>query len=286
MNLDLSVHHGPVKPPRQRTSSARSKSKSRSRSRSRSSSGSTDGNGSRSRSNSNSNHAGNKNTTTTTTTTNNANADSPYDQDHIQILGLHTSNPIISYRDHLFSCYWADLLGTELFLSLKDEDEHGNVLIHEPTATTTTTAADSLHPLKRGNGFDLISANNVKIIGRRAHLISASGDSSQSHSAHTKNDNPQSQPSTTATPVTNQAQFIQELSRIKQAKGETDTVRTTLNVKRPQNIEERLRGWARTEEQMADIHRLSARAQNDDRDAQGELKDLYEQLGVGVSDKG
>ncbi|KAL8662774.1 MAG: hypothetical protein Q9168_008205, partial [Polycauliona sp. 1 TL-2023] len=38
-------------------------------------------------------------------------------QDRIQILDLHTRNPLISYDDRIYSCNWAATIGTDIFLA-------------------------------------------------------------------------------------------------------------------------------------------------------------------------
>lgn len=81
-------------------------------------------------------------------------------------------------------------------------------------------------------------------------------------------------------PQTNQALFLERLRNIKQSKGETDTVRTVFSLKRAQNLEERLRGWARTEEQLAEIQQLNDAALQGNSDAIAELEKIYNQLGA------
>ncbi|KAL8998170.1 MAG: hypothetical protein Q9169_002724 [Polycauliona sp. 2 TL-2023] len=41
----------------------------------------------------------------------------PKPQDRIQILDLHTRNPLISYDDRIYSCNWASTFGTDIFLA-------------------------------------------------------------------------------------------------------------------------------------------------------------------------
>lgn len=67
--------------------------------------------------------------------------------------------------------------------------------------------------------------------------------------------------------------------RVKQAKGETDPVRTVYSLKREQNLTERLRGWGRTEGQLADVQRLNDAAQQGDANAIAALEGLYARFG-------
>ena len=122
-------------------------------------------------------------------------------------------------------------------------------------------------PLTRGRDYDLVAANRVKILGHKANLISGSEPSTSTSTAATAT-------ATTTAKPTNQAQFLDRLASIKQAKGETDAVRTVFSTRRTQNVEDRLRGWARTEEQMADIQRLQEGVLRGDPQAVTELENL------------
>ena len=169
--------------------------------------------------------------------------------DRLQILALHTLNPIVSYQNQIFTCSWADLLGTELlFTSPQELDSESDSVL-------------------RGRDYDLLAANSVKILGRKANLISSSGVTV-------------SEPSTSAagTPTTtNQARFLDRLAAIKQDRGEPDTVRTVFSTRRSQNTtnpEDRLRGWARTEEQMLEIQRLQDAVLRGDSQALAALEEM------------
>ncbi|KAL1982970.1 hypothetical protein VTN96DRAFT_585 [Rasamsonia emersonii] len=201
--------------------------------------------------------------------TNGASIDQPPDavaEDRIQILDLHSPNPLISYQNHIFSCSWADVIGTELFFSKPEpEPEHAGLTC-----------------LRHGKDFDLIAANSVKIVGRKAHLISNSGPREDDTSVHPQQQQQQQQglqvfPASHAK-RTSQARFLQRLVNAKQSKGETDMVRTVYSVKRGQHFEDRLRGWARTEERMARIQRLSRDALQGDADAIRELQEIYAEV--------
>ena len=172
-------------------------------------------------------------------------ADHPSDPsaDRLQILALHTFNPIVSYQNQVFTCSWADLLGTELLFTSPDE------------------LVSSEDAVLRGRDFDLVAANSVKLLGRKANLMSSSGVT-VSEPLTPSATGPSSTTSTTPTgTTTNQARFLERLAAIKQDRGETDPVRTVFSTRRSHNTtasnpEDRLRGWARTEEQMLEIQRL------------------------------
>jgi hypothetical protein len=79
---------------------------------------------------------------------------------------------------------------------------------------------------------------------------------------------------------TNQAKFLERLKEVKRRKGETDNVRTVFSsARRGPTLEDRLRGWVKTDEQLATIQHLNERALQGDSDAIAELENLYSQLG-------
>lgn len=193
--------------------------------------------------------------------------------ERIQILGLHTCNPIVSYQNQIFSCSWADQIGTELVFSRPETDPD----------------TDAPAPLQQGPAFDLLAANSVKILGRRANITSSSTpglvqdreiEPSTGVSAETPSTS--QMPGSTGVlrrvvPQTYQAQFIQRLQDIKVAKGETDTVRTVMSSRRNLNIADRLGAWARTEARVAEINELQRRALEGDNEAFETLEWLIRQ---------
>ncbi|KAJ5875596.1 uncharacterized protein N7473_012943 [Penicillium subrubescens] len=199
--------------------------------------------------------------------------------ERIQILGLHTCNPIVSYCDQLFSCTWADQIGTELIFSHPDAHVHHN--------DTSNTGQGQPAPLLQGPSFELLAANSVKILGRKANITSSASSglvgevqtgTSTGIATPISADDAQSTP-VPATSVprravqpSHQANFLARLQNIKAARGETDTVRTTFSMRRNVNIADRLGAWARTEAQLAEIHSLNDRAHKGDVDAFAELE--------------
>ncbi|KAJ6007985.1 hypothetical protein N7540_011961 [Penicillium herquei] len=206
--------------------------------------------------------------------------------ERIQLLGLHTCNPIISYNNQIFSCAWADQIGTEL------------IFAHPETVPDPNHI---LKPLRKGPAFELLAANSVKLMGRKATIVSSSNpglvldntpdatdatdatdaiDATDVNSIPTDADaSPSHAPASTAVPrrpqpSTHQANFIQRLQAMKNAKGQSDTVRTSMTVRRNVNYADRLTAWARTEAQLAEIANLNRRAANGDEDA----LDILEQM--------
>lgn len=193
-------------------------------------------------------------------------------QDSLQILDLHSRNPIISSYNQIFTCSWADTVGTELVFAQPYNQ-------NEPL------------PLRKHDDYTLISASRVKIIGQKANLLSKSKSSSNSHAAASLG---QAQAQTqaqlqlqlqvqTAEPIhthranmSNQARFLETLGQVKHSKGETDAVRTTFPQKRNQNTGDRLQGWARTEAAIAEIERLNQQAIEGDSTALANLMQIYD----------
>ncbi|KKK12190.1 hypothetical protein ARAM_003813 [Aspergillus rambellii] len=254
LNIDLTTHHGPIRPARRR-------------------------------------HDPSSSTATATTGPPSAPSAHTDDQDpaiassesdnvsaeRVQILGLHTANPIISYQNQIFSGSWADQIGTELFFSRPGQDASFDPDAAAPTEVT---------PLKHTKDFDLIAANSVKILSRKATLISSSSSGGQVQNHPDPLQQPLETSSAPETPgvykpdhQSNQARFLGRLMELKKRRGETDTVRTVFSSKRGSNLEERLRGWAQTDEQLAAIQQLNDRALQGDSEAIMELENLYTQLG-------
>lgn len=185
----------------------------------------------------------------------------------MQILGLHTPNPIVSYKNQIFNCSWADQIGTELLFAHPEAN---------PELESTAPTPSNL--LRRGKDFDLIAVNSVKILGRKANLISSAGSMESPYPEAALNTD--SATTNRIGPVSNQARFLERLKRLKQAKGETDTIRSSFSLRRNQNLEDRLRGWAQTDEQLSEIQRLNDAATQGNTTALADLRDLYNQLGT------
>jgi hypothetical protein len=177
--------------------------------------------------------------------------------DRIQIMELHSRNPYVSYRNHIFSCEWADMIGTDMHFVRREDSEP------DPTY------------LKHTDGYSLIAANPIKIIGRRAHFARPSVTAAQANESN--------EPLSASNPIladnrSSQVRFLQELMDIKREKGETDMVRMTYGSRRNQHFEDRISGWARTEERINTIHRLNRAAIAGDQEALAKLEELYNQI--------
>ncbi|KAH8704734.1 hypothetical protein BGW36DRAFT_284367 [Talaromyces proteolyticus] len=179
----------------------------------------------------------------------------------IQIMELHSSNPLVSYRNHIFSCEWADMIGTDMHFT-KPEDQP------DPSYLKTT------------DGYSLIAANRIKIVGRKTHLISASDPQDKIGAAEGELD------ATNIAGKNAQTRFLQELMDIKRARGETDMLQLVFSAKRGKQFEEKLAAWASTEERLDTLYRLNRNAIGGDLDAIKELEELYNRIESGANDNG
>ena len=146
-------------------------------------------------------------------------------EDRIQILDLHSSNPIISYQGQIYSCEWTSTIGTDILLSASDPDFP--------------------HPvLKDEAGVSIIAATGIKLFGRPIELTPRSNASAGNEQTPPTNSAPTDStavaenapapetpvkitipPNLTATKGREkQAKFLERLIAIKAAKAEKDEV--------------------------------------------------------------
>lgn len=146
-------------------------------------------------------------------------------KDRIQILDLHSSNPIISYQNQIYSCEWTSTIGTDILLTIPDPDFP--------------------HPvLKEETGVSIIAATGIKLFGRPAQISSRPSASAENEPTQQATSAPKSSTAATSeappaekTPSIripegllankareNQAKFLERVIAIKAAKGEKDEV--------------------------------------------------------------
>lgn len=141
--------------------------------------------------------------------------------DRIQVLDLHTRNPLISYKNQMYSCEWTSTLGTDVLL--------------------TTPAPEFSHPVLREKpNVSVLAASSIKLMGRPARIASRHSAEEGGQSSMPAPENPIASANTAspekATPVKiplgatpsrarqNQANFLERLIAIKAKKGEKDNV--------------------------------------------------------------
>lgn len=144
----------------------------------------------------------------------------PEPTDRIQILDLHTQNPLISYQNQMYSCEWTSTLGTDLLL--------------------TAPLPDFPHPILREKpNVSLLAVSSIKLMGRPAQLAARQNTEDSAHPS-TPAENATASASNTssekATPYKiplgstpsrarqTQASFLERLIAIKAKKGEKDNV--------------------------------------------------------------
>lgn len=195
--------------------------------------------------------------------------------DRVQIMELHSRNPYVSYRNRIFSCEWADMVGTEMHFVRRADLVSSSEL--DPTF------------LKHTEDYSLIASNPIKIIGQRAHFarpsVAQTAASVAAAASTTTNDETETSAAaaaadtadTHANPST-QIGFLQELMDIKRAKREMDMVKMVFGSRRNQRFEYRISKWACTEERIDTIHRLNRAVLGGDQEALVKLEELYDEI--------
>ncbi|MCJ1248820.1 hypothetical protein MMC30_006040 [Trapelia coarctata] len=158
-------------------------------------------------------------------------------EDRIQILDLHSSNPVISYQNHVYSCQWTSTLGTDILL-------------------TPPHLPPPFRPLHSDPGFNVLATPSIKLVGQPVQMVqhsrgrvepsvAAPAASSitptiiapvEASNTYPIGSAPDSAPTTIPKPIhipvpptaprskQNQARFLERLIAVKAAKGEPDNV--------------------------------------------------------------
>lgn len=149
-----------------------------------------------------------------------------------QILGLDTTNPIISYKDRIYSCLWTDMIGSNMFVAQPGLIDSGEIL----------HSADD---------FDLIGISRIKLVGERTNLVKKKPSVSEANTnEEEEHGHPTENPETsngsnfgdirTPNPKTHvqmkrQASFLEKLMDIKRRRGEGDSVQAVADEKAASN---------------------------------------------------
>ncbi|RVX67357.1 hypothetical protein B0A52_09138 [Exophiala mesophila] len=139
---------------------------------------------------------------------------------NLEILDINTINPIVAYKGHVFSCTWADVVGTNMFFS-------------QPQAVPDA------QPLRSTDDYDLIATSRIKLVGQRASLKNIpvrkrrrlNQEENEEDSATEVKEGRSLGTMYRSNPkvniqLKNQAAFLDRLMDIKQSRGEQDLVRT------------------------------------------------------------
>ncbi|EUC47945.1 hypothetical protein COCMIDRAFT_3078 [Bipolaris oryzae ATCC 44560] len=70
----------------------------------------------------------------------------------VQVIGLHTPNPLVMYNGQLLSCHWTSTIGTDMFFVKPDVD------------------ADTTQPLRSLPSVDLLSLGSAKLVAKVGRL--------------------------------------------------------------------------------------------------------------------
>jgi len=77
-------------------------------------------------------------------------------KEKIQIVDLHGTNPLVSYKGKTYSCHWASSVGSDLFFAKVD-----------PLSDTK--------PLRSLKGYELLGLSSAKLTARPAQLLPRDG---------------------------------------------------------------------------------------------------------------
>ncbi|KFX89830.1 hypothetical protein V490_06787, partial [Pseudogymnoascus sp. VKM F-3557] len=133
-------------------------------------------------------------------------SDEPEEQ-KIQILNLESDNPLISYRDHTFTCRWTKNIGSELLFTPDDNtDDPLPALRHLP------------------GGVALLASCSARLTSATATVVPVTHVTPLSLSSYEEGPLVESVSVAASTERRNQARFLERLMGIKERRGEEDEV--------------------------------------------------------------
>ncbi|KIX98417.1 uncharacterized protein Z520_05718 [Fonsecaea multimorphosa CBS 102226] len=137
----------------------------------------------------------------------------------VQILDLATVNPIISYQGQVYSCMWADMVGTNMFFT------HPGML-------------DAAEVLRSTDDYDLIGVSRIKLVGHTAKMLKKEKPTKEARTDDQLVSNGQAGVSGEVSEARHgqdqtkkQASFLEKLIQVKRQRGESDIVRTFVDEK-------------------------------------------------------
>ncbi|KAG8532476.1 uncharacterized protein KY384_002353 [Bacidia gigantensis] len=156
----------------------------------------------------------------------------------IQILDLHTTNPMISYQNQLYTCSWGTALGTDIILAPKYPSPETPITrpladAHDPTRPEATVLATtnirlSGRPIEAIPRPEAPSAPTPLPTSLPASTISLPHQPTLPPANHTSTVKHLDPGPNASKARTNQAAFLERIMKSKQGKGETDRVITSL----------------------------------------------------------
>lgn len=184
----------------------------------------------------------------------------PQKEKKIQILDLESDNPLISFRDHIFTCQWAKNIGTELLFTKHDDKANLPTLRRLP------------------QGVDLLGACSARITSTTATIVKTQKDE-VTNPLQKEADGPlvESVSAAASDDRRQQARFLERLMKIKKRKDEKDevTVIAYKRLRRSQWID--LLNRKRNEEREELKKRLKKAEGNEKRDIEKRLAQLDEE---------
>lgn len=153
--------------------------------------------------------------------------------DSIQILELHSDNPLIAHQGKLYSCQWASAVGTDLLFTLPTESSSPNVpLAPELEDANAKTQPASTTPLRKTADYTILAATPHRLICEpvvRKPKIDSDNGPSLANRPQMLHENTQRMA---------QVNFLQQLAALKVQKGHTDKVpmHSSNSLDRPRTI--------------------------------------------------
>lgn len=192
---------------------------------------------------------------------------------NVQVLGLHTTNPVISYQDQVYSCTWVDMIGT-------------NMLFTQPGAS------EDVEPVVSTDDCDLLGMSTIKLLGHRTIMKKSSrkrgrpeddGEGDDSQTLDVADTQPQVVGRSLGTltgynshknvQIKRQAAFLGKLAEIKDKRGHQDTVRTYVDEKIASHAP-----WKFSKSQAIEIDDLNRRVGRGEAEALERLRTIYSQF--------
>lgn len=102
-----------------------------------------------------------------------ANANAPKASlSHLQILDLHSSNPLISYQGRTYSCQWASALGTDLLFAVppRENPTENGVASKTPAGSSPGNPGPPTAPSRTAPKLDLIAATPVRLVATPSQI--------------------------------------------------------------------------------------------------------------------
>ncbi|KAK5946775.1 hypothetical protein PMZ80_000918 [Knufia obscura] len=179
----------------------------------------------------------------------------------VQLLDLHTSNPIISHQGQVYSCTWTDMIGTTMFFS-----QPRDTPLYDPEISTSD--------------FDMIGMSRIKLVGREAK-VTPIPQSAREKAPDASPERPGRSLGTIRhgnaklnAEVRKQANFLEQLMNIKKNRGGEDNVHVAMNSKIAKSVADgKLKfNTQRRGEQIEELNRKVVRG---DAEALKKLEQIY-----------